>query len=205
MESEVSKVDAEGIKESIISNATPEESKEALLKEIVTYDTLNKFAYGKELQAELERLGVGEVYQGGKKKELIINNALSAFAELRKSVEAELANKESKEESKEQDLKKESVGDALEKLAKTSPSAKEHKVLQAVKSGVQLQADKEQAEIDRLVEKGFKKDELINHIQIVDLNIQNGNPHFLNELQVKRRILVKVYEILFKEDYDTEE
>lgn len=178
-----------GEKEADSGSQKENEGKEVIevVEEIITYDMLDKVSYGKDLQAKFEELGVGDCYKPGKKKKVLITNALARLAEIKR-------------------LKEQGVSeDEIKPKAIESESLKKHLEKEAFVKEQLDKIDSENEDAKAFVEKDFSEEVMREKIERVDANLAGGNKNFKDSLNRRRRVLIKAYKMQFKKDYVAKE
>lgn len=151
--------------------------------EAITFETLNKVSYGKDLQAKFEELGIGDCYASGKKKAFIINKGLARLAEIEK-------------------LRKEGVSeDQIFPKAIESESLKAHKAKEDFAKSIADELDAEAEAAEFFIKKKFSEAQMREKLFRTDMNIKGGNPKMKDVLVKRRRVLAAAYKKMFKVEY----
>lgn len=186
---ETSNIDVQGIKEAIVKDNKETGDKDVIIvpEVVVTFDMLNAIAYGKPLQEKFEELGIGECYKPGKKKKVNIDAALARLAEIKRLRESGIPDEEINTE------------------ADKSQARIIHEKKQEFLKEVSDKQDKENVEVKEWIAKELSEEALAEKIFRTDMNLLGGNKNLRDSLNRRRRILGKVYLVMFRKEYQKKE
>lgn len=165
---------------------------------VPTKEALSKLKYH-ELKPAFEEIGVAEVWKHGRKGEEMITEALKAYEALRQ-MEAKKAADAAKAKGAEGDLsEKES-----ELENKGEDKGSENESFKGSKEAIITAVPGISKEAQRYVDAGFSEEAMKSKIELVDINLKNGNKNMATALHVHRRTLVEAYKAISGKIYDEE-